>query len=82
MALLKPGANPHGQDDGKGCELFMIIRSLSIQSHDNLGAAVFKLMIISVCCIQTQLIVFMPNAGTSVQREGYPQFTDPRSLLL
>ena len=41
----------------------MIIRYLSIQSHDNLGAAVFKLMIISVCCIQTQLIVFMPNAG-------------------
>jgi len=41
----------------------MIIRSLSIQSHDDLGAAVRKLMIISVCCIQTQLIVFMPNAG-------------------
>ena len=41
----------------------MIIRSLSIQSHDNLGAGVFKLMIISVCCIQTQLIVFMPNAA-------------------
>ena len=45
------------------CELFMIIRSLSIQSHDKLGAAVFKLMIIFVCCIQTQLIVFMPNAA-------------------
>ena len=45
------------------CELFMIIRHLSIQSHDNLGAAVFKLMINSACCIQTQLIVFMPNAG-------------------
>ena len=45
------------------CELFMIIRCLSIQSHDNLGVAVFKLMIISVCCIQTQLIVFMPHAG-------------------
>ena len=45
------------------CELFMIICSLSIQSHDKLGAAVFKLMIIFVCCIQTQLIVFMPNAG-------------------
>ena len=45
------------------CELFMIIRCLRIQSHDNLGADVFKLMIISVCCIQTQLIVFMPNAG-------------------
>ena len=44
------------------CELFMIICSLSIQSHDKLGAAVFKLMIIFVCCIQTQLIVFMPNA--------------------
>ena len=41
----------------------MIIRSLSIQSHDNSGADVFKLMIISVCCIQTQLIVFMPNAA-------------------
>ena len=40
----------------------MIIRRHSIQSHDNLGANVFKLMIISVCCIQTQLIVFMPNA--------------------
>jgi hypothetical protein len=45
------------------CELFMIIRRHSIQSHDNLGADVFKLMIISVCCIQTQLIVFMPHAG-------------------
>ena len=45
------------------CELFMIIRSLSIQSHDKLGAAAFKLMIIFVCCIQTQLIVFMPNAA-------------------
>ena len=33
------------------CELFMIIRHLSIQSHDNLGAAVFKLMINSACCI-------------------------------
>ena len=41
------------------CELFMIIRHLSIQSHDNLGAAVFKLMINSACCIQTQLIVFI-----------------------
>jgi hypothetical protein len=41
----------------------MIIRRHSIQSHDNLGADVFKLMIISVCCIQTQLIVFMPHAG-------------------
>ena len=46
------------------CELFMIIRSLSTQSHDKLGAAVFKLMIIfAFSCIQTQLIVFMPNAG-------------------
>ena len=41
----------------------MIIRSLSIQSHDKLGTPVFKLMIIFVCCIQTQLIVFMPHAG-------------------
>ena len=41
----------------------MIIRSLNIQSHDNSGADVFKLMIISVCCIQTQLIVFTPNAA-------------------
>ena len=47
------------------CELFMIIRCLRIQSHDNLGADVFKLMIISVCCIQTQLIVFMPHAGST-----------------
>ena len=49
------------------CELFMIIRRLSIQSHDNLGAAVFKLMINSACCIQTQLIVFMPHAGARTQ---------------
>ena len=48
----------------------MIIRSLSIQSHDKLGAAVFKLMIIFVCCIQTQLIVFMPNAAKVVD-EGW-----------
>ena len=41
----------------------MIIRSLSIQSHDKLGTPVFKLMIIFVCCIQTQLIIFMPHAG-------------------
>ena len=52
-----------GEKTHEYCELFMIIRSLSIQSHDNSGADVFKLMIISVCCIQTQLIVFMPNAG-------------------
>ena len=51
-----------GEKTHEYCELFMIIRSLSIQSHDNSGADVFKLMIISVCCIQTQLIVFMPNA--------------------
>jgi len=44
------------------CEFLMIIRSFSIQSRDNLGSVVFKLMIISVCCIQTQFIVLMPNA--------------------
>ena len=44
----------------------MIIRSLSIQSHDKLGTPVFKLMIIFVCCIQTQLIIFMPHAGLGV----------------
>ena len=48
----------------------MIIRRLSIQSHDNLGAAVFKLMINSACCIQTQLIVFMPHAGTWDEQKG------------
>ena len=47
------------------CELFMIIRSLSIQSHDKLGTPVFKLMIIFVCCIQTQLIIFMPHAASA-----------------
>ena len=52
------------------CELFMIIRSLSIQSHDKLGAAVFKLMIIFICCIQTQLIVFMPNAVLEKKGKG------------
>ena len=43
----------------------MIIRSFSIQSRDNLGSVVFKLMLISVCCIQTQFIVLllMPNAA-------------------
>ena len=46
----------------------MIIRHLSIQSHDNLGAAVFKLMINSACCIQTQLIVFMPHADAIAQK--------------
>ena len=52
-----------GEKTHEYCELFMIIRSLSIQSHDSSGADGFKLMIISVCCIQTQLIVFMPNAS-------------------
>ena len=47
------------------CELLMIIRSFSIESRDNLGSVVFKLMLISVCCIQTQFIVLllMPNAA-------------------
>ena len=52
------------------CELFMIIRSLSIQSHDKLGTPVFKLMIIFVCCIQTQLIIFMPHAGVRRRTRG------------
>ena len=51
------------------CELFMIIRRLSIQSHDNLGAAVLKLMINSACCIQTQLIVTY-SCLTLVQPSG------------
>ena len=54
------------------CELFMIIRHLSIQSHDSLGAAVFKLMINSACCIQTQLIVFMPNAAEHMPQKSWP----------